>query len=143
MASLPSLAIKFIAESPFMTGIEMTDTRAKHVRAKLSNDLFALPGVDGRSARARRYRDLMHDLIAEFGIADPRRLRDLAGLRFTLEQCQASIVGGGASTLEDLVRMTNAIGRKERELRASKRAETAAKPSLADYLADTAEEDAA
>ena len=104
----------------------MLDTAAITVRSakahtRVTNNLHELHGVDGRSAEGKRYRDLLDSLILEFGAHDPARLREIAMLKFMLEREQVS----GACTLENIVRLHNVIERKERALRASKRAASA------------------
>jgi hypothetical protein len=78
---------------------------------------------DRRTRDGRRYQDIVLAVIAEFGPANPVALRELAALRFTLEREQGAIVSGGDQrSLEDLVRLTNTVERKERALRAARRA---------------------
>lgn len=86
-------------------------------RSAYSNDPCKLPGVNMRSAAGRRYRDIALSLIAEYGVADTVRLRELAGLKFSLEQVQALVVRGDAPARVDLVRLSNLIARRENELR--------------------------
>ncbi len=85
-----------------------------------------LPGVDRRTASGQRYQDIVAAVAAEFGPANPVALRELAALRFTLEREQGAIVRGDQRSLEDLVRLTNAIERKERALRLAKRRQSPA-----------------
>lgn len=69
-----------------------------------------------RTGPGRRFADIYDGLIGDFGAdADPRRVREIAGLRFTLEDAQAE----GACGLEHLVRLHRLIEQKERTLRAS------------------------
>ncbi len=82
-----------------------------------------------RSAGGRRYRDLVDQLVSQFGDANLEAVRELAGLRFSLEQCQASAVNGDAHAREDLVRLFNLIGRREKVLRDARRME-AKRPAL-------------
>ena len=52
-------------------------------------------GVDGRSQSARRYRDLVDAILAEFGrTADPVAVRELAGLRLSCEVTQVAVING-------------------------------------------------
>lgn len=110
------------------------DRRSKKLRSGLTNDPYRLDGVDMRSARGRRYRDIVDALIAEFGSTNPVGLRELAGLKFTLEQTQASVVAGDERAREDLVRISNLVARREREMR-SAGVPRDTTPDLADYLA--------
>ena len=101
--------------------------RSAMLRSKLTNDPTLLPGVDRRSASGRRYVDIVAAVAAEFGPGNnPVALRELAALRFTLEREQGAIVSGDQRSLEDLVRLTNAIERKERALRLAKRRQSPA-----------------
>ncbi len=108
--------------------------RPKKLRSGLTNNPYRLDGVDMRSPRGRRYRDIVDALIAEFGSANPVGLRELAGLKFTLEQTQASVVAGDERAREDLVRISNLVARREREMR-STGAPRDTTPDLADYIA--------
>jgi hypothetical protein len=93
--------------------------RLNRRRAIMTNDPRRLSGIDMRTSAGRRYRDIVDQLAAEFGAVDPVALRELAGLRYTLEQTQAAVVAGDASARSDLVRVSNLIARRERELRES------------------------
>jgi hypothetical protein len=88
-------------------------------RSIMTNDPRRLDGVDMRTSAGRRYRDIVDQLAAEFGAVHPVALRELAGLRYTLEQTQPAIVAGDARARTDLVRISNLIARRERELRES------------------------
>jgi hypothetical protein len=120
-----------------------TVTRPANNRAKITNNPRRLRGVDARTRDGRRYADIVDSLVAEFGSHDPVRLRELAGLRFALERAQGSVVNGGECSLEDLVRLTNTIERKERALRASKRQTRDPTPTLAQIIAEHAKESTA
>jgi len=104
-------------------------SRPANNRSKITNDPRRLLGVDSRSRDGRRYGDIVDSLVAEFGSHDPVRLRELASLKFALERAQGSVVNGGECSLEDLVRLTHLIERRERSLRAGKRQARAATPS--------------
>jgi hypothetical protein len=99
----------------------------------LTNDATLLPGIDRRTRLGRRYQDIVQALAAEYGGVNPVALRELATLRFTLEREQGAIVAGDVRSVEQLVRLTNTIERKERALRAIKR-QASRPPSLADLL---------
>jgi hypothetical protein len=93
------------------------------------------PGVDMRSQEGRRYFTIVTELLAEFGDGDPGRIRELAGLKFSLEQIQAEVIGGNQRAREDLVRVSNLIARREGELRTRKASSVAAPAALTAYLA--------
>jgi hypothetical protein len=112
------------------------DKRSAKLRSRFTNDPSFLPGVDRRTRDGRRYQDIVLAVAAEFGPANPVALRELAALRFTLEREQGAIVSGDRRSLEDLVRLTNTIERKERALRLAQRRQRLDKgSSLAEYLA--------
>lgn len=92
-------------------------SRPAKLRSKLTNDPTRLPGVDRRSSGGRRYLDIAEAVAAQFPDASTVALRELASLRFTLEREQGAIVASDSRSLEDLVRLTNAVERKERALR--------------------------
>jgi hypothetical protein len=60
---------------------------------------------------------------------DATRVRELAGIRLAIEVATAAAIGGDAKARQDIVRLSNLAARKERELRAAKRAAPAAPPS--------------
>lgn len=97
------------------------EVRSAKAHARVTNNLRELDGIDGRTSEGKRYRDLIDLAVAEFGSHDPLRLRELAGLRFSLEKTQAAVVNGDILRSEDLVRLANLIGRREKELRAAQR----------------------
>jgi hypothetical protein len=85
----------------------------------LVGDPRRLDGIDMRTRAGQRYRQVVEALVAEFGSADKIALREPAGLRYTLEQTQAAVVAGDARERSGLVRVSNLIARRERELRES------------------------
>ena len=100
----------------------ITDVRHPRARSRITNNVReSLVGVDGRSERARRYRDLLEGLIVEFGPGEPDKLRALAAMKLSLEATQAAVINGDVLRSEDLVRLANLISRREKELRAKQR----------------------
>ena len=124
--------LKFGAKSMF--GMTSVVERPRKVRSAVTNNPFFLPGVDMRSTRGRRYRDIVASLIVEFGEADPEALRDLATWKVTLEDTQAAVISGDAAAREDMVRIGNLIARREASLREAASASQSRVPSLAEYL---------
>src|SRR5580658_2449638 len=120
----------------FMHGMATAEARPKKVRSGLTNNPHKLDGVDMRTQRGRRYRDIVDALITEFGPANPVGLRELAGLKFTLEQTQAAVVAGDPRAREDLVRISNLVARREREMRGASLSRGDAGPTLADIIAE-------
>jgi hypothetical protein len=71
---------------------------------------FKIAGVDMRSEHGRRFGDLAALVIAEHGPdLDPVKLRELAGLRLSVEITQAALVNGDPKARNDLVRLSSAI----------------------------------
>lgn len=96
-------------------------------RSELTNEPRRLaPGVDMRSPEGRRFGDIFDLTALEFPGADLSRIRAIAFLKYELERAQ----GAGKCSLEDVVRVHNLIGRREKELRAQARKAEAAPPSL-------------
>ena len=104
-----------------MQGMATVEARPRKLRSGFTNNLYRLEGVDMRSERGRRYRDIVDALIAEFGSSNPVGLRELAGLKFTLEQTQAAVVAGDERAREDLVRISNLVARREAVMREATR----------------------
>jgi hypothetical protein len=99
--------------------------RPEKSRAATTNEPRRLaPDIDMRSPEGRRYADLYDVLATEFVNADQMRLRDLALLRYSAERAVA------AGAWEDVVRLHNAIERKEGRLRAAMRAVRATQPAV-------------
>jgi hypothetical protein len=118
-----------------MHGMAIAEARPKKLRSGLTNNPYRLDGVDMRTERGRRYRDIVDALMAEFGSSNPVGLRELAGLKFTLEQTQAAVVAGDERAREDLVRISNLVARREAVMLEAARPARASSPSLDEYLA--------
>jgi hypothetical protein len=118
----------------FMHGMATAEARPKKVRSGLTNNPHKLDGVDMRTERGRRYRDIVDALITEFGSFNPVGLRELAGLKFTLEQTQAAVVAGNEKAREDLVRISNLVARREAVMREAARPAGKAPVSLAEIV---------
>lgn len=92
-------------------------------RSVLTNDPRRLAGVDMRSAAGRRFRDIVEALQREHGAeSDPSRLREVASLKLTLEAAQAAALNGDAAMTTEVVRLSNLIARRERDLRLRRKA---------------------
>jgi hypothetical protein len=77
----------------------MHPNRLNRGRAIMTNDPRRLNGIDMRTSAGRRYRDIVDQIAAEFGPINPIALRELAGLRYTLEQTQAAVAASDARAL--------------------------------------------
>ncbi len=91
--------------------------RPSRLRSFLTNDPLAIRGVDGRSADARRYRDvaiaLADDLGGQDKLNEPTKIliRQAAALTVQMEALQSKIVAGEEIDLEQLTRLSNVLGR--------------------------------
>lgn len=109
-------------------------------RAAVSNGRHLLPGIDGRSAPARRYRDLVTDLAGDLGgaealsAAEAAMVRQAAALIVRGELIQARIVNGETVDDEEATRVANAAARILNALRVKRRKREAV-PSLAQHIA--------
>lgn len=99
----------------------IVDTSSRN-RSAISNGSWLLDGVDNRSARGRRYRDLCMSFADDLGGADsltePQRalIRQLASVTVESEKLQSSIVRGDDIDHVALVRLTNLSARLVKQL---------------------------
>jgi len=107
-----------------------------------------LEGVDGRSAGARRFRDLVNAYEAELGgvLSEAERslVRQAVGLQLQAERMQGAIVRGEPVDSDALIRVSSTSKRLLAVIaaKAGKRKPTD-KPNLKDYLAAKAAAEAA
>jgi hypothetical protein len=112
---------------------------AKPTRARVTNHVDLLPGVDGRSVGARRYRDLVLEIVADQGglehcaSARLQLIRRFAAASVLAEKLEAEIAAGQqidiaahAQLCSSLVRIAQRIGINRRLRNVT--------PSLQDYL---------
>jgi hypothetical protein len=116
-------------------------SQSSRSRSRVSNGSCLLPEVDGRSATARRYRDLAKAFADEVGgeaaMTEPEKalVRLAAALTVQGETMQAAIIRGDTVDDEQVVRIANALTRALSQLRRKSRSPKTAAPSLQDYLA--------
>jgi hypothetical protein len=96
-----------------------------------------LDNVDGRSAVARRYRDVLNELISDLG-GDPSGAqsaiaRRAAALCVVCEQAEAEMVAGVKLDVAEFVTATNSLRRLLADLGLERRARDIT-PSLEKYL---------
>jgi hypothetical protein len=111
-------------------------------RARVTNGSRLLAGVDGRSAEARRYRDLVSSFAADLG-GDPIKLSELvkalirqaAATIVVSEKMQAAIVRGEVVDLEQATRVANTASRCLARLAATRKPWKQQPASVADILA--------
>jgi hypothetical protein len=110
---------------------ETVTGRPQKVQARLTNRLRESPhGLNGNTERGRRWRDLLELAIAEFGEGYPDKLREIATLKFSLEAAQAEVFAGDIAQSENVVRLSNLISRREKEMRAKARQREAERPAI-------------
>ncbi len=98
-------------------------------RSAVTNGKQLLPGVDGRSPLARRFRDILAELSAELGgdlgPAETLQVRTAAALVVHSEDMAARAVRGERVSADEMTRAGNAA---IRAIEALKRAKAARKP---------------
>ena len=115
--------------------------RPLRTRAAVSNGTRMHPkGVDGRSAEARRFKDLVSSFAASLGgegaLTEAERaiIRHAALLTLQSERLQAAFVAGREVNSEELTRLANSSARVFAALRI-KREPKEVGPTLPEYLA--------
>src|ERR1700687_1264278 len=118
---------------------ELTAPRAppSRTRSRVSNGSAVLDGVDGRSGAARRYRDIVGELIRDMG-GDPSGAqsaiaRRAAALCVSCEQAEAELVAGGVLDLAEFTTAANSLRRLLADLGLERRSKDIT-PSLEKYL---------
>lgn len=113
-------------------------------RARISNNGDLLPGVDGRSGAARRYRDIVAqividqvgvDLIAEARLQLIRRFSACAVLAGTME---AALANGESIDITQHAQLASSMVRVASRIGINRRAREIV-PTLAQYLASKAD----
>ncbi len=114
--------------------------RPPTTRSRITNGSRLLVGVDGRSAHARRYRDLIANISRDISgagallsTAERGLIKQAATVFLRAEQLQAAIVRGEPVDDDQLIRLS---GEVRRLLKAIPTRERAAEPS--DYFAELA-----
>jgi len=91
-------------------------TMSPKARSRISNGSAILDGIDGRSREARRFRDVLAEIVADLGGHDrlsegQRQLaRRCAMLAVECEKIEALGVAGEAINLEAYGQLTDRIG---------------------------------
>lgn len=117
-------------------------SRAPTQRSAVTNGSRILVGVDGCSALARRYRDLVEGLVAELGgdLGEAERLqvRNAATLQMHAEELTARLVRGEPVDAEAITRATNGATRALAALRRLRPPKRSKGRTIHDVLADKA-----
>lgn len=115
-------------------------------RSRVTNGSHVLPGVDGRSTWARRFRDLMELHIADLGgdeaVSEAERsiVRRASALEVELERLELLFATSGAAAAADLdlyQRASNTMRRHLETLGINRRPRDVT-PSLSDYVESAA-----
>lgn len=115
-------------------------------RSRVTNGSHVLPGVDGRSTWARRFRDLMELHIADLGgddaVSEAERsiVRRASALEVELERLELLFATSGAAAAADLdlyQRASNTMRRHLETLGINRRPRDIT-PSLSDYVENAA-----
>jgi hypothetical protein len=112
-------------------------------RSRISNRSRMLPGVDGRSSAARRFRDICANYEAEAGgnVTEVERdlIRQAAALVVRSEQMQADLILGKPVSNDELVRVSSTAKRLLETIRAKADKRRVTGPTaLQQYLAERA-----
>lgn len=119
-----------------MTHPAVTTAKPCH-RSRISNGSEMLAGIDGRSAQARRYRDIVASLLGEMGpvgVAENLQVRAAASMQLQAEALTAAMVRGEVVDQEQLSRAANGAIRALAAIRKCTPAKPKG-PNLAEYLA--------
>lgn len=113
--------------------------RAAVARSRVTNGADILPGIDGRSLIARRYRDIVAALAADQGGADrmsEARLqlcRRFAALAVLAEDMEAHMVNGESIDITEYSQLTSTLTRVVARLGLNRVAREIV-PTLSEYL---------
>ena len=113
-------------------------------RSRVSNETLLLEGIDGRSAPARRFRDLIRAYEEEFDVAseaDKTLIRSAEFLRLKLEAMQAAQVRGENVDSDEIVRMSGELCRVLGDLKRKAQAQAPTALSLHDHPSNHAAEE--
>jgi hypothetical protein len=130
----PKVATKSSTDSGLITAMPPT------ARSRISNGSAILDGIDGRSREARRFRDVLGEIVSDLGGHDmlsegQRQLaRRCAMLAVECEKIEALGVAGQTIDLEQYGQLTDRIGRCFQRLGLERRAKDVGTPSLSDLV---------
>lgn len=110
-------------------------------KSRLTNGRLP-PGIDGRTFRGRRFRDLMRGYEREFDVTteiDRSNIRTAATLSLKIEEMEAAQLRGESVDAGDLTRLAGQQRRVLSELKKKAEAATPAPPSILDHFAAAAD----
>jgi hypothetical protein len=112
-------------------------------RSRLSNGKEVLPDIDGRSAMARRYRDIANQIVSDQGGIDAcsesrqQLIRRFSAACVLAEQMEARLVEGDDIDISDHSLLCSTLVRISARIGINRRLRNVT-PHLADYLEDRA-----
>lgn len=112
--------------------------RAPTARSRVSNGADILPGIDQRSAIARRYRDVCSQIAADQGGADGlsesrlQLIRRFAGACVLAEAMEARIASGESIDIGEYAQLTSTLTRVASRIGINRHTKTI--PHLREYL---------
>ena len=124
-----------------------TARRPANNRAKVTNGSKMVAGLDGRSAVARRFRDLQISYADDLGgasvLTEAQRtlIAQTATLQVQAERVQAAVLRGEIVDSEQLTRLANSVARNLVRLGIKRQRRDT--PTLAEYLATSTAGEAA
>jgi hypothetical protein len=119
------------------------EDRQRYARNRITNHHDLLPGVNGNSATARRFRDLVNAFIADAGGTDNCSeikiglLRRLAAATVQSEMIEARMVNGEAVDIGTLCTLASTCMRLSARVGIERTPRDVTTPSLETYLAPT------
>jgi hypothetical protein len=122
-----------------------TTPRAPVARSRVTNGVDILPGIDGRSPTARRYRDICAQVASDQGGAERmsearmQLVRRFAGLAVLAENVEANLVNGGSVDVVEYSQLTSTLTRVVQRLGINRVAKNVT-PTLEQYLGQQQEE---
>jgi hypothetical protein len=138
MADRPSTVAVPLGRPKCTPDIKAISTRSKAHTGPVSTRSKLCRGVDGRSATARRFRDLAADFAADLGgtltTAEIALVRQAALVTLRSEAMLADTLNGATVATDDMVRATNATVRVMAALGALHHKRQPARKTLAQHL---------
>jgi hypothetical protein len=119
------------------------ESKRPTARSRITNHTDLLPGIDGRSQKGRRYRDVLSALVSDAGgfdrISEARiqLCRRFAALAVTAEAIEADMVNGTPLDIAAFSTLSSTLVRLAARIGLNRRAKVV--PELSDYLESRAE----
>jgi hypothetical protein len=117
--------------------------RPRALRSRITNGRDILPGIDGRGAVARRYRDIVSAILVDQGGVDrcsesrKQLIRRFAAAAVIAEQLEARLANGGTINVTEHAQLSSTLVRISARIGLNRRLRDIT-PALPDYL-DAAE----